>query len=117
MSNERTRGIAPFFVDWLRERTRRVAGALRGDALTWDEIVDRHGPQAAAVLYVILTLAHGRPRFNALIGDVVDLLDVDRPRFNEIVAVLVQRKIIAATTWSSGETTWEILRVPEGWAG
>jgi len=115
MSDERTRGVASFFPAWLRERFEQVGG--RVGELTWDEILDRHGPQAAAVLYVILTLAHGRTRFNALRGDVIDLLALDQSRFNEIVAVFVQRRIIAATTYASGETTWEILRVPEGWAG
>lgn len=67
MSDERTRGIAEWFPDWLRQRSRQAVGALRGDELTWDDVLDRHGPQAAAVLY------------------------------------------------ASGETTWEILRVPRGW--
>lgn len=113
MSNERTHGIAPFFLDWLRERTCRVGSALTGDAPTWGEIADRHGADAAGLLYVLISVGHGQRIFNASTDDVLSLLSMSRSRFNQIVAVLVQRKIIAVTTWESGEVTWEVLRVPQ----
>jgi hypothetical protein len=107
--------VQPWFVDWLRERTRRVAGALRGDVPTWEEIVDRHGADAAGLLYTLLEVSAGRRQFDMGTDDLLALLVMDRSRFNEIVAVFVQRKIIAATTFASGEVTWTILRQPEGW--
>jgi hypothetical protein len=107
--------IQPWFVDWLRERTRHVVGALRGDVPTWGEIVDRHGADAAGLLYTLLEVSAGRRQFDMGTDDLLALLVMDRSRFNEIVAVFVQRKIIAATTFASGEVTWTILRQPEGW--
>jgi hypothetical protein len=101
--------IAPWFPDWLRERMRQAASVLRTDALTWSEIVNEYSNDGAGLLYVLITVAHGRRTFDADPRDVLALLAMDRSRFNQLVAEFIQRGLIVAST--SGDTTiWTILR-------
>ena len=90
MSDQYLHGIVPWFPAWLRTRAETRGG------LTWPEIADVYGPDAAGLLYVVITLAHGRRVFEARMSDVLALIDMRRGRFNQVVTHLVQRGVIAA---------------------
>lgn len=66
-------GVEPWFGDWLRVRAGTRRETTRS-APTWPEIADEYGPDAAGLLYVLITLAHGRRAFDADARDVLALL-------------------------------------------
>jgi hypothetical protein len=106
--------VSEFFPDWLRARaaTRRepVIGAPR-----WDEVHDEFGPDGCGLLYVLLTVAHGRRQFAADPRDVQALVDMDPERFGELVMQFVRARWIELELGGDG-ATWTILREPQGWA-
>jgi len=106
--------IAPWFPDWLRARA-ETRGETTGGGPTWSELHDELGPDGCGVLYVLLTIAHGRRVFDADPADVLALLAMDRGRFSELVLELVQRGLIEVSV--GGDTMgWTIVRTPQGWA-
>jgi hypothetical protein len=107
--------IASFFPDWLRERMRQPGSVLGTDALTWSEIIDGYSNDGAGLLYVLLTIAHGRRTFEADPRDVRALLRMTSERFGELVMQFVRARWIELEFGGDG-ATWTILRTPQGWA-
>jgi hypothetical protein len=108
--SDHTHGIQPWFPDWLAERE-RTRGEPTGGGSMWDELHDALGPQACGVYYVLLTIAHGQRTFSADPRDVLALLDLDVSQFDQLLALLVQRGVIAVAN-DGDATTWTILRKP-----
>jgi hypothetical protein len=101
--------IATWFPEWLRSRI-KVRGEQAGE-LTWRGVIDEFSNDGAALLYILLTVAHGRPVFEANVSDLLCLIAMERERFDELVREFVAHGVLAMG--ATGE--WQILRTPQGW--